>query len=107
MSNKDQKSIVKQEYGQLFDEITRVLFEEDFMGISCGDNFDEYDLEAATIIPRLHTANSVKDVQRIVHEEFQHWFGKGYVGKLKCYKQVSLKIWKLWCEWQLENQAKS
>jgi hypothetical protein len=77
------------------------------MFVSCGDNYDEYGAEAATIIPRLHTATRVKDVQRIVHEEFERWFGKGYVGKRKRYKEVSIKIWKLWCEWQLENQAKS
>jgi hypothetical protein len=93
----DRKAIKKQ-YGKLFDEISAALFESDMIGINFGDNTDEYDPEAGTIIPRLKTAKGADDVEIIINEEFIRWFGQEYSSRNNEYKLVSEKIWTLWSE---------
>jgi hypothetical protein len=93
----DRKEIKKQ-YGKLFDAISAALFEADAIGINIGDNTDEYDPEAGTIIPRLKTAKSAEDVEIIINEEFIKWFGQEYSSSNNEYKLVSEKIWLIWSE---------
>lgn len=48
----------------------------DPMGLpACGAPADEYDPEIGTVLPRLRTATSAADVERILAEEFAAWFG--------------------------------
>lgn len=54
---------IKREYGTLFTLISNALFETNPIGINFDDNTDEYDAEAATIIPRLSSAKSAEDVR--------------------------------------------
>ncbi len=89
---------IKRIYGKLFAEISNALFQADPIGINFGDNIDEYDPEAGTIIPRLKTANSAQDVHVIVCDEFKTWFGNDNAGGTEQYQAVSSKIWELWCE---------
>jgi hypothetical protein len=65
---------LKKQYGLLFATVAALLFESDPIGINFGDNTDEYEPEAGTILPRLASAKSVDDVQTIVDEEFSRWF---------------------------------
>ena len=76
----DEHKVLKRNYGKLFDAISKVLFEQDPVGISFVDNTDEYDPETGTIIPRLKSARSAEDVQSIVYEEFCRWFGAETTG---------------------------
>ena len=87
---------LKKQYGFLFDTVTALLFQSDPIGINFGDNTDEYDAEAGTILPRLASAQSVDDVQTIVYEEFCRWFDKVDVGAREQYREVSVKIWEAW-----------
>lgn len=92
---------IKNTYGSLlFFAISNVLFQADPIGINFRSNTDEYDPETRTIISRLKTANTAQDVQAIVHEEFDNWFGADTAGSQQQYEAVSLKIWELWNEFQ-------
>ena len=92
---------VKRLYGKLFDEVTAVLFEADLLGINFGDNTDEYDPEAGTIIPRLGECESAGDVRRITYEEFVRWFGAGTAGQPQQYDKVAERLWRIWQSYKL------
>ncbi len=82
------------EYGSLYTEVSRVMREADPIRlIAIGAPEDEYDVEIRTILPRLREAKSSDDVQRIVHEEFVHWFTAEIAGSAADYADVSQKIW--------------
>ena len=87
---------LKLRFGALFDEVSAALFAADPVGINFGDNTDEYDPEAGTILPRLKEAHSADDVQVILFEEFFRWFGKESAGDIGRYEEVSEIIWEAW-----------
>lgn len=85
------------EYGMLYTEVSRLMREADPIRlIGIGAPEDEYDVEVRTILPRLREAKSPDDVQRIVHEEFAHWFGAEIAGPAAQYADVSKNIWEAW-----------
>lgn len=56
---------LKAEYKELFDAVRRILTEADPIHIADPDvNPDEYGLEVETILPRLKSAQSERDVRR-------------------------------------------
>jgi hypothetical protein len=86
----------RSEYGTLFDPIAAILFRHDPVDINYGDNTDEYEPEARTILPRLRTCQSVEAVQSVIYEEFQQWFGDETADSVENYKAISEEIWSLW-----------
>src|SRR5262249_24970030 len=70
---------VRGAYPPLFAEVTLILARHNLMGIALFA--DEYEPEAPTILPRLHTASNPPDVLQILEEEFDHWFGPFEVGE--------------------------
>ena len=84
-------------YGALYTEVSRLMREADPIRlIAIGAPADEYDVEVRAILPRLREAKSSDDVQRIVHEEFVHWFSAEIAGPAAGYADVSKKIWEVW-----------
>ena len=97
MSRADRQKSLKKVYGELYVQVSRLVREADPIGlIAIGTPKDEYDIEVGTILPRLREATSARDVQRIVHEEFVHWFGTEIAGPPEIYATVSEEIWKTW-----------
>jgi hypothetical protein len=92
--SREHRAEVKQRYGKLFDDVAAALFAADPIGINFGNNTDEYEPEASTIIPRLHECQSANDVQNVTQEEFVRWFGDA--GTADRYEEVVEKIWQLW-----------
>ncbi|HEX3251657.1 MAG TPA: hypothetical protein VHS05_19635 [Pyrinomonadaceae bacterium] len=64
------RKALRREYGELYDRLSRLLFERDPIGINFEHNTDEYEPEVDTILPRLHSCTGPEDVRRVVHEEF-------------------------------------
>jgi len=91
-----ERAELRRKYGALFDEISAALFEADPMGINFVNNTDEYDPEVGTIIPRLAQANTAKDVEVIIHEEFCQWFGLDKSTPKEHLQPVAEKIWDVW-----------
>jgi hypothetical protein len=98
---------LKAEYGSLFDEVTEICFRHDPIGINYEDNHDEYEPEARTILPRLKTCQGVGDALRVVHEEFQKWFGPDIAGPNNKYRSLAEEIWNVWNERKSTGQMKS
>lgn len=91
------------QYGELFKEVEKILFNYDPMGIAFLDdsngpeNPDEYSPETAMILSRLKEANSEGDVLDIVHEVFIHWFSdEATAGPKANYQNLSAEIWAVW-----------
>ena len=89
---------MKAEYRALFDKVATLLFRHDPAKISFEVNPDEYETEARTILPRLRTCKAVEDVQRVVDEEFVHWFGEATAGPAEQYCEIASEIWKMWLD---------
>lgn len=75
--------------------VSAVLYECDPIGINFGDNADEYDTEAGSIIPRLRECSGEDDVRRVIHEEFTRWFSDT-AGELSRYTECARRVWALW-----------
>lgn len=88
------RDLVRAEYGALFDEVVALLFRYDPIGINFGVNSDEYEPEAASILPRLEEAGTAEDLRRIVHEEFIRWFGMS-AGPESDYADIARELWVL------------
>lgn len=93
----DDLAALRKTYGVLLDRIAAILFETDPLGINFRTNTDEYEPEAATILPRLGEAGSAQDVEKIVHEELCRWFDAEDVGPQENYRVVAATIWQAWC----------
>ena len=96
MTDKQRKEQLKKQYGILFERISAVLFEADPIGINFESNTDEYEPEVGTILPRLRKSTCVQDVEKIVYEEFCHWFSVTDAGPKEIYEPIASKIWEIW-----------
>ena len=85
----------KNEFGALFDEVSKILFRLDPMGVNLGENTDEYDREAAAILPRLKECKSQRNARKVIHEEFTRFFG-GLAGPVEVYNEAAKEIWEAW-----------
>lgn len=93
---------VKAEFSPLFNEVSAILFRLDPMGLNYGFNTDEYEAEVGTILPRLKECRSARDVQKVVYEEFERWFGIS--GKPEKYRLASQDIWSAWRRFKKTKQ---
>ncbi len=95
---------VREEHGTFFNEVARILYEHDFLGLAtAGFPKDEYALEAATIIPRLHEANTRDEVAKIIEEEFTRWFNLKSPGSDEWFAEVAQDIWAAWQRYTASN----
>ena len=65
---------LRSQYAGLYEATLALLYRHDPVGINFEINPDEYEPEVGTILPRLQSCESPKDVQRVVYAEFQRWF---------------------------------
>jgi hypothetical protein len=87
------RKALKDEYGDLYERVSRILFRHDPMGINFETNEDEYEPEVDTILSRLVSARTVRDVRRIVHEEMVRWFDPAEVGDVSRYRAIGNEVW--------------
>lgn len=80
----------------LVNEVSKILFAADPIGINFDTNTDEYDSEAETIVIALGDANGPAEVQALTHETFAQWFGPHLAGPVERYAGVATDIWDLW-----------
>lgn len=76
-------------------KIEELLFRHDPIGINLGHNTDEYRPEAETITRRLSEATTEHGLQRVIHEEFLHWFAAD-AGPVERYDSIARETWQLW-----------
>lgn len=87
----------KKMYKEMAKKMSEILFRYDPMDIACveSENFDEYDPEVSTILPRLNSVSCEEEALDVVFEEFNSWFSNGAGAKFK-YKRAAKEIWEVW-----------
>lgn len=80
----------------LFAEVSKAMFERDPCRINFGNNTDEYDSEAGTVIPYLSSCASEEDVIAVLQHEFLSWFGLSIAGKRERHIELARDIWRIW-----------
>lgn len=93
---KQRRNRLRREFGELFDQMSAILFRHDPIGINFEENTDEYDPEVSSILPRLAACASAIEVHRVVFEEFCSWFGPENAGDETRYGAIAGEIWALW-----------
>ena len=82
------RQVVKDNHGEFLKEVAAVIHRHDPEGIYLG-GADEYESEAARIIPRLPVCLSLDDVWRVVCEEFS---ASGFTGEDSKYHTVAVEL---------------
>jgi hypothetical protein len=77
-------------------QLEELLFRHDPIGLNFEYNTDEYRSEAETITLRLPEADTEHALQRIIHEEFVHWFGADIAGHSERYASIARETWQTW-----------
>lgn len=90
------RDAARQRHPALFAAVSEAMFRHDPIGINFGNNTDEYDAEAGTVIPRLSRCASAADVELVLHEEFVRWFGADTAGDRARYTALAVEVWRLW-----------
>ena len=98
------REAVRQRHPALFAAVSEAMFRHDPIGINFGNNTDEYDAEAGTVIPRLSACASAEDVEKVLKEEFSRWFGADIAGRAQ-YTTLAKEVWRLWTESRAEPGA--
>jgi len=91
-----ERAKLKAEYGRPFETIGEMLFRLDPIGINFEGNADEYHPETGAILPRLKDCADVRDVQKVIYEEFVRWFGIETAGPEAKYRAVATEVWRAW-----------
>jgi hypothetical protein len=95
---------VEAEFGALYPEVIAIIGHHDPLHhVANGDRLDAYRPEVDTILPRLHAATGEQDVQRIIHEEFQRWFGPSFQKNANIFAPSARDIWDAWLRWRFQN----
>jgi len=91
------REALREEYGPLLGDITRILQEEDPKGLADVDPIvaNEYEGEAGSILARLDSCTSPNDVQQVMFEEFCRWFN-GEGGGFDWYRRAAERGWEVW-----------
>ena len=92
--NRARRKVLRGDDGELYDRVSSILFEEDPIGINFGENTDEYEPEADTIVPRLKSCHTAGEVQAVVYEEMVRWFD-ATAGPAERYATIAARIWAL------------
>jgi hypothetical protein len=91
------KREAKEAYGALYAEVRAILNRHDPVYLICiGAPDDEYDPEVNTILPRLKETSDVAGVQKVLHEEFVHWFGGVAMFTYDQFEPVAAEVWAAW-----------
>jgi hypothetical protein len=72
---KDPSHSIQPRYRQLYDELLKILIQLDPLGVHSSDP-NTLAPEAGSILARMREARVADDVERIVLEELQRWYGR-------------------------------
>ena len=90
---------LKEAHRVIFEALAALFFEIDPVGINYDENTDEYEPEVGTVLPRLAGAKSLVDVNTILTEEFDHWFGRPNYNEERL-ADLAVRTWALWTDYR-------
>ena len=77
------------------EDVIALLSEHDPIGIIEGKR-QEYEPEAASILPRLKECHTEEEACQVIHEEFVREFEANLAGPAERYAEMAHEIWRLW-----------
>jgi hypothetical protein len=86
------REVLRRQFGALYEEVQSIVFRHDPVGINFEVNPDEYDPEVSAIVPKVVHAQSPDEVQQIVREEFEHWFGPGQAFREESFEPIATQV---------------
>jgi hypothetical protein len=87
-----ERAALRERFGSAYDDLVRLLFEEDPEGLNFGNNVDEYDPEVRIILPRRGDCSTVDEVQDAISKEFRRWFGAVPAERRSAYRGLAERI---------------
>jgi hypothetical protein len=88
----DDRNALRRQYAGLYEEVESILFRHDPVGINFEENADEYDPEVSAILPKILSAQSPDEVQQIVRDEFEHWFGPDTTFREESFEPIGAEV---------------
>jgi hypothetical protein len=80
MSENEERRVARKrlqvQYRALYNEVVDILFEIDPIGVHVGNNAEKFVPEATSILGRLRDARFADEVEDIVQQELQRWYGR-------------------------------
>jgi hypothetical protein len=90
---RDQRARLKREYSTLYDQLEKLLFQHDPIGISYVP--DEYDPEVERLLPKLSRIKSERELTDVIHDVFVQMFDAHIAGPRDRYAPIARDIWRL------------
>src|SRR5687768_14663901 len=90
---RDQRARLRREYSTLYDQLEKVLFQHDPIGISYVP--DEYDPEVERLLPELSRIKSERELTDVIHDVFVQMFDAHLAGPRDRYAPIARDIWRL------------
>jgi hypothetical protein len=94
---KDPIHSLQRRHRQLYDEVLKILIQLDPLGVHSTDT-NTLAPEAASILARMREARVAEDVERIVLEELNRWYGRRQLATLDRQRlaDATIAICKVW-----------
>lgn len=80
-------------HGVAGQRLNDILFDEDPALVNFEVNIDEYEPEVRTILPRLRDCRSSEEVEQVLREELQRWFGYDALVSTAKYQKIAQRVW--------------
>lgn len=84
---------LRRKYRDLYDRLTRLLFEHDPMHVAA--LLDEYEPEVERILPKLAACRSRAELTELIHDVFREMFSPEMAGARDRYEPIARDIWKI------------
>ena len=88
----EDREALRRKYAGLYEEVESILFRHDPVGINFEDNTDEYAPEVSTILPKVVRATSRDEVQQVVRDEFERWFGPSTTFREETFEPIAAEV---------------
>ncbi|HXH94462.1 MAG TPA: hypothetical protein VNN25_22990 [Thermoanaerobaculia bacterium] len=83
---------LKSEYSALFEDLSALLYQVDPARLNFGINPDEYEPEAGTILPRVMELETASEIESVIREELERWFGGGTRIEKATYEDLGAEV---------------
>ncbi len=99
--------MLKQQYLDLYNQVSGVMFEIDPMGINFEDNTDEYNPETDLILPKIKECGTSLELRAVVVDTFVKLFDQKMADQCNQnhFTQIADKIWDLAKHWDESKNA--
>jgi hypothetical protein len=86
---------LKAQYGELYSQLVALFYRHDPAGLAYADNFDEYESEVGTVLPRLGECRSPQDMEQVIRTELRRSLGMIFLSN-DALGALAADVWSVW-----------